>query len=114
MIIFCATSCDHQPYLEFLRPGQSLPVKCIKIIGLAKKTLQIKVYFKVKYTLDDVKSLSINTGWLSFFRVPSTFAPANTHANVFFVFLPGGISKECRHIVLANCDFEGNYLADIV
>ena len=56
----------------------------------------------------------INTGRLSLFPVPSTFAPANTHANVFFVFLPGGISKECRHIVSANCDFEGNYLADIV
>ena len=33
--------------------------------------------------------------------------PNNTHANVFFVFLPGGISKEWRHIVSANCDFEG-------
>ena len=32
----------------------------------------------------------------------------STHANVFFVFLPGGISKEWRHIVSANCHFEGN------
>ena len=52
----------------------------------------------------------INTERLSLFRFPSTFAPATTHANVFFVFLPGGISKECRHIVSANCDFEGETL----
>ena len=26
---------------------------------------------------------------------------------MFFVFLPGGISKEWHHIVSANCDFEG-------
>ena len=39
-------------------------------------------------------------------HVPSTFATVNTHANVFFVFLPGGISKEWRHIVLANCHFD--------
>ena len=26
---------------------------------------------------------------------------------MFFVFLPGGISKEWRHIVLSNCYFEG-------
>ena len=38
---------------------------------------------------------------------PSTIGTVNTHANVFFVSLPGGISKEWRHIVLANCDFEG-------
>ena len=37
----------------------------------------------------------------------SSFATVNTHANVFFVFLPGGISKEWRHIVSANCYFEG-------
>ena len=40
-------------------------------------------------------------------HVPSTFATVNTHANVFFVFLPGGISKEWHQIVSANCDFEG-------
>ena len=34
-------------------------------------------------------------------------ATVNTHVNVFFVFLPGGISKEWRHIVSANCYFEG-------
>ena len=39
-------------------------------------------------------------------HVPSTFAAVNTHANVFFVFLPGGISKEWRQIVSANCDFD--------
>ena len=38
----------------------------------------------------------------------SAHATVNTHANVFFVFLPGGISKEWRHIVSANCDFKGN------
>ena len=49
-------------------------------------------------------------GELSLLHVPSTFATVNTHANVFFVFLPGGISKEWRHIVSANCDFEGETL----
>ena len=39
-------------------------------------------------------------------QVPSTVATVNTHANVFFVFLPGGISKEWRHIVSANCHFD--------
>ena len=39
-------------------------------------------------------------------HVPSTSATVNTHANVFFVFLPGGISKEWQR-VSANCDFEG-------
>ena len=51
--------------------------------------------------------LYINTGEWSLLHVPSTFATVNTHASVFFVFLPGGISKEWRHIVSANCDFEG-------
>ena len=35
-----------------------------------------------------------------------TFATVNTHANMFFVFLPGGIIKEWRHIVSANCHFD--------
>ena len=52
-------------------------------------------------------NLYINSGELSLLHVPSTFATVNTHANVFFVFLPGGISKEWRHIVSANCDFGG-------
>ena len=39
-------------------------------------------------------------------HVPSTFATVNTHANVFFVFLPGCISKEWRQIVSSNCDFD--------
>ena len=47
--------------------------------------------------------------WLSLFHVPSTFAPANTHANVFFVFLTGGISKEWHHIVSANCKLLRRY-----
>ena len=42
----------------------------------------------------------INTGELSLLHVPSTVATVNTHANVFFVFLPGGISKEWRHMLL--------------
>ena len=29
---------------------------------------------------------------------------------MFFVFLPGGISKEWRHIISANCNFEGETL----
>ena len=37
---------------------------------------------------DPLLYLYINTGWWSLSRLPSTFAPANTHANVFFVFLP--------------------------
>ena len=49
----------------------------------------------------------INSGRWYLFHVPNTFATVNTHANVFFVFLPGGISKEWRQIVSANCDFEG-------
>ena len=53
--------------------------------------------------------LYINSGRWYLPQVPSTFATVNTHANVFFVFLPAcGISKEWRHIVSANCDFEGN------
>ena len=55
-------------------------------------------------------NLYINTGELSLLHISSTFAPVNTHANVFFVFLPGGISKEWLHIVSANCDFEGEIL----
>ena len=51
----------------------------------------------------------INTERYSLLRVPSTVAPANTHANVFFVFLPGGISKECRHIVSANGTLRGKH-----
>ena len=38
--------------------------------------------------------LYINSGQWYQCHVPSTFATVNTHANVFFVFLPGGISKE--------------------
>ena len=51
--------------------------------------------------------LYINSGRWYLSHVPSTFATVNTHANVFFVFLPGGISKEWRQILSANCDFEG-------
>ena len=51
--------------------------------------------------------LYMNSGRWYLSHVPSTFATVNyTHANVFFVFLPGGISKEWRQIVSANCDFE--------
>ena len=53
-----------------------------------------------------ITNLYINTGRWYLWHVPSTFATVNTHANVFFVFLPGGISKEWRHIVSANCDFD--------
>ena len=52
--------------------------------------------------------LYINSEQWYQWHVPSTFATVNTHANVFFIFLPGGmISKEWCHIVLANCYFEG-------
>ena len=50
--------------------------------------------------------LYINSGRWYLCHVPNTFATVNTHANVFLVFLSGGISKEWRHIVSANCDFE--------
>ena len=50
--------------------------------------------------------LYINSGEWYIWHVPITFATVNTHANVFFVFLPGGISKEWRHIVSTNCDFD--------
>ena len=40
--------------------------------------------------------LYINSGRWYLSHVPITFA---THANVFFVFLPGGISKKWRQIV---------------
>ena len=43
--------------------------------------------------------LHINSGRWYLSHVPSTFATVNTHA--------GGISKEWRQLVLANCDFEG-------
>ena len=49
--------------------------------------------------------LYIDSGRWYLCHVPSTFATVNTHANVFFVFLHGGISKEWRHIVSAICDF---------
>ena len=75
------------------------------LLGNLASILRIKMF---------LFNLYINTGWWSLSRLPSTFAPADTHANVFFVFLPGSISKECHHILSANCDFEGNYLADIV
>ena len=54
--------------------------------------------------------LYINSGRWYLCHVHSTFATVNTHVNVFFVFLPGSICKEWRHIVSANCDFEGNLL----
>ena len=62
----------------------------------------------ITYLLDEYldKYLDINSGRWYISHVPSTFATANTHANVFFVFLPVGISKEWRQIVSANCDFE--------
>ena len=63
-----------------------------------------------RMTSDYNNNLYINTERLSLLAVPSTFAPANTHANVFLVFLSGGISKECRHIISANCDFEDKTL----
>ena len=61
----------------------------------------------VIYTL--ACNLYINSDGTYLSHVPSTFATVNrpTHANVFFVFLPGGISKEWRQIVSSNCDFEG-------
>ena len=52
--------------------------------------------------------LYINSGRWYLSHVPSTFATLSAHANVFFVFLPGGISKEWRHILSANWHFEGN------
>ena len=83
-----------------LAGGQGTTLRPVGGTAILSKSLDINLY--------------INTGWWSLSCLPSTFAPANTHANVFFVFLPGGISKECHHIVSANCDFEGNYFADIV
>ena len=59
-------------------------------------------------------NLYINTGELSLWHVPSIFATVNTHMPTCSLSSPGGISKEWRHIVSANCDFEGNYFADIV
>ena len=56
---------------------------------------------------------------LSFFYIliahGGTFATStvNTHANMFFVFLPGGISKEWRHIVQQSVTLRGIYLANI-
>ena len=47
--------------------------------------------------------LYINSGRWYRCHVPSTFATVNTHSKVFFVFLPGGISKEWGQIVSANC-----------
>ena len=62
----------------------------------------------------DLQTMSLNSTYLYInseqwykWHVPSTSATVNTHANVFFVFLPGGISKEWRDIVSANCYFEG-------
>ena len=49
-------------------------------------------------------NLYINSGRWYLSHVHSTFATVDTHANVFFVFLRGGIRKEWRHIVSANCD----------
>ena len=61
-----------------------------------------------RINMDLLFNLYISSGRWYLSHVPSTFASVNTHANVFFVFLAGGISKEWRHIVLANCHFEGN------
>ena len=76
--------------------------------------MDIRFYLIINTVSSFCIHLYINTGELSLWHVPSTFATVNTHANVFFVFLPGVISKERRHIVSANCDFEENYFADIV
>ena len=54
-----------------------------------------------------LKHLYINSGRWYLSHVPSTFATVNSHANMFFVFLPGDISKEWSQIVSTNCDFEG-------
>ena len=55
--------------------------------------------------------LYINSGRLYLSHVPSTFATVNTHANVFFVFLPaGGTSKFTGNlpgIYLANIECSG-------
>ena len=64
-----------------------------------------KVYSQSK--IGSNKDLYINSEQWYQWHVPSTFATVNTHANVFFVFLPGGINKEWRHILSVNCDFEG-------
>ena len=79
---------------------------CVSLIGIKQH--------KQTYRVPAISAHCDNTEELSLWHVPSTFATVNTHANVFFVFLPGGISKEWRHIVSANCDFQGNYFADIV
>ena len=76
-------------------------VSCLSMasdLPLLLEQLNIIMYFDHLY---------INRGRWYLCHVPSTFATVNTHANVFFVFLPGGISKEWRHIVSANCHFEG-------
>ena len=64
----------------------------------------VVTHITVTFTLESL-NLYINTGQWYRWHVPSTFATVNTHANVFLVFLPGGISKEWHHIVSANCDF---------
>ena len=68
------------------------------------ETMQTILLPKLKVL--EPNNLYINSGRWYLCHVSSTFATVNTHANVFFVFLPGGISKEWRHIVSANCHFD--------
>ena len=68
------------------------------------------IFVLIRLLVDSGTYLYINSGQWYLWHVPSTFATVNTHANVFFVFLPGSISKEWCHIVLANCDFDREHL----
>ena len=84
---------DNLANRQSIWPSQSVDLAHLIYFGFA-----IYLYFL----------LSINSRRWYLSHVPSTFATVNMYANVFFVFLPGGISKEWRHIVSANCEFKGN------
>ena len=52
--------------------------------------------------------LYITTGWWSLSRLPSTCAPATSSLSSYLA------ASAKSAVVSANCDFEGNYFADIV
>ena len=71
---------------------------------LAKQTTTFQLKNLLHWNLY-IKFIIINSRWWYLCHVPSTFATVHTHANVFFVFLLGSISKEWHQIVSANCDW---------
>ena len=106
VLTFLPQSPQSVPRNQTPPPTQVLPAEQVQIaganvLGMGKRDNHLVLIYRY------LTHLYINSGQWYLWHVPSTFATVTyTHANVFFVFLPGGISKKWRHIVSANCDFD--------